>query len=129
MRERIDSVLGQVGILHQDKQVIKRSFLEKATAIRTIQQQISGKGRLQTEIRDLDAQIALFQQSGIADLLTKREKFNKEDRSIKAFTTEIEKRENVLDRLMSAIELTDVDYDGFEERHSNELKTHSQIVI
>lgn len=129
LRERIDSVLGQVGILHQDKQVIKRSFLEKATAIRTIQQQISGKGRLQTEIRDLDAQIALFQQSGIADLLTKREKFNKEDRSIKAFTTEIEKRENFLDRLKSAIELADVDYDGFEERHSNELKTHSQLVI
>lgn len=129
LRERIDNVLGQVGALHQDKEIIKRSFLEKATAIRTIQQQIFGKGRLQTEIRDLDGQIALFQQSGIADLLTKRERFNKEGRAINAFVAEVEKRENFLERLMAAIDLGDIDYESFEERYSSQLKIHSQLVI
>lgn len=60
LRERIDNAISEVAVLHQEKEVIKRSFFEKSTSIRTIQQQISGKGKLQTEIRDLESNIALY---------------------------------------------------------------------
>jgi PHP family Zn ribbon phosphoesterase len=129
LRERIDNAISGIAALHQEKEVIKRSFFEKSTTIRTIQQQVSGKGKLQTEIRDLEANIALFQQSGISGLLSEKEAFATEVKLTKGFSDEIAKRENDLEKLISEISLRDIDYTNFRETYSEQIKILSKVVV
>ena len=129
LRERIDSSIPNLELLKSVRELTKREFLEKSTAIRTIQQQVSGKGKLQTEIRDLETSINLLQQSGIATLLLSKDKFSNEEKSVTEFSNEILNRENKFDELISAIEITDIDYTNFEESHSQQLSGFSKLVV
>ena len=47
-----------------------------------MKQQVSGKGKLQTEISDLTEQIKFYQQSGIAAILLSKEKFTAQKRTL-----------------------------------------------
>lgn len=129
LRERIDSSIPDLELLKSVRELTKREFLEKSTAIRTIQQQVSGKGKLQTEIRDLETSINLLQQSGIAALLLSNDKFLNEEKYVTEFSNEILNRENKFDELISAIEITDIDYTNFEESHSQQLSGFSKLVV
>jgi ABC-type Mn2+/Zn2+ transport system ATPase subunit len=128
LRERIDKSILGMEALKNDKEIIKKSFLEKSASIRTIQQQISGKGRLQTEIKDLDDRIKLFQQSGIASLLIAKEKFTAQQGIISEFLDEAQTRESDIDTIINSIELTDIDYTTFDDSNSVELKPLSKAV-
>jgi len=128
LRERIDKSILGMEALKNDREIIKKSFLEKSASIRTIQQQISGKGRLQTEIKDLDDRIKLFQQSGIASLLTSKEKFTGQQNIIAEFLSETQTRENDIDTVANSIELTDINYTTFDSSYSDELKPLSKEV-
>ena len=129
LRERIDSSIPELELLKSVRELTKREFLEKSTAIRTIQQQVSGKGKLQTEIRDLETSINLLQQSGIAALLLSKDKFSNEEKSVTDFSNEILDRENKFDELISAIEITDIDFTNFEQTHSQQLSGFSKLVV
>lgn len=129
LRERIDKSILGMEALKNDREIIKKSFLEKSASIRTIQQQISGKGRLQTEIKDLDDRIKLFQQSGIASLLTSKEKFAGQQSAISEFLNEAETRENNINSIANSIDLADIDYAPFDSLYSDELKLLSKEVV
>lgn len=128
LRERIDKSILGMEALKNNTEVIKKSFLEKSASIRTIQQQISGKGRLQTEIKDLNDRIKLFQQSGIASLLTSKEKFTGQQNTISEFISEGETRENDINNVANSIELPDIDFTTFDSSYSDELKLLSKEV-
>lgn len=128
LRERIDKAVPEIDSLLKEREVIKRAFLEKSSVIRTIQQQVAGKGKLQTEIADLTTNIGFLQQSGIAGLLTTKNNFNTEEKALNAFKDEIAKRENFLERLIVAIGVQDIDYSAFQDEHMEELKRLSQSV-
>lgn len=128
LRERIDnSILGMRDKIN-DREITKKTFLEKSASIRTIYQQISGKGKLQTEIKDLGDRISLFQQSGIATLLLSKEKFALQEEVLGKFLNDVEKRETDLDTLISSIALPDIDYTIFDPNHSDELEPLSKAV-
>ncbi len=128
LRDRIDKSIDGMEMLKNDKEVIKKTFLEKSASIRTIQQQITGKGRLQTEIKDIDDRIKLFQQSGIATLLTSKEKFTTQQSTISDFIVETQNKENEIDSLLNEIQITDINYTSFDERYSDELKPFSKKI-
>lgn len=129
LRERIDkSILGMETLRHE-KEVIAKSFLEKSASIRTIQQQISGKGKLLTEIKDLDERIKLFHQSGIATLLSTKEKFTLQKNLLSEFIDDAEARENDFNSLIDSIELADIDYETFSDSDSEELMTLSNALV
>lgn len=129
LRERIDSSIPELEVLKSARELTKREFLEKSTAIRTIQQQVSGKGKLQTEIKDLETSINLLQQSGIAALLLSKEKFSNEEKSVSDFSKEIIDREKKFVELISAIEIADIDFTNFEQAHSRQLSDFSKLVV
>ncbi|RXK57540.1 PHP domain-containing protein [Lacibacter luteus] len=129
LRERIDRSIIAMDSLKNEREVIKKEFFEKAASIRTIQQQISGKGRIQTEIADLNERVKLFQQSGISSLLVSKEKFSLQKEIIDSFVTEAQRKEGELSLLESSLELPDLSYEIFEERHSTELKQSSKKLI
>lgn len=129
LRERIDKSITGMEVLINNREVIKKSFLEKSAAIRTIQQQITGKGRLQTEIRDLEERIQLFHQSGIASLLTSKEKFTGQQNDLTNFLEQAKERENNIDALIATVELPDIDYTNFDAAYGAELGTLSKTVV
>lgn len=129
LRERIDDVIEGLDDITREKEVVKRLFLEKSTAVRTIQQQIAGKGKLQTEINDFENTIKLFQQSGIASLLTEKEQFTVQNNTLRDFSSNMLKREELINDLISKIELKDIDYKDFKANHISDLAPLSENVV
>lgn len=129
LRERIDKAIEGIDKIKGERDLIKNMFLEKSAAIRTADQLLLSKGKIETRIKDLDTSIKKLQQSGIADLLKAKEKFSKEEEKINQFKNEIEQRENSLDTLASNIELADIDLSAFDAQHQAILQPLSKAVV
>ena len=129
LRERIDKGIDGLEKIKAEREHIRNLFLEKSAAIRTIDVLITNKGKIETRIKDLDANIKKLQQSGIADLLTTKEKYSVESNMIEDFRSEIEQRENQLSELVQSIEITDIDFSTFDMKHKEELEQSTQKVI
>ncbi|MDQ3192758.1 MAG: PHP domain-containing protein [Bacteroidota bacterium] len=129
LRERIDKAIDGIDQIKREREQLKNQFLEKSASIRTIGQLISGKGKIETKIKDLDANIKKLQQSGIAELLTSKEKFSKEEEALNEFKSKIEEKENAIQSLINTFEIQDIVYSNFNEIHQNELKAFSQSAI
>ncbi|MBF0546684.1 MAG: PHP domain-containing protein [Candidatus Riflebacteria bacterium] len=121
LRERIDKAIDGLESIQKEKETNRRAFLEKSTSIRTIQQQISGKGKLQTEIKDLDDQIKIFQQSGIADLLISREKFIAQEKELLSYYNGFEEKERLLESLINEMALKTAVLTSFSPEHAIEM--------
>lgn len=129
LRERIDNAIEGIEELKNAREQIRTQFLEKSAAIRTIDQLNSGRGKIDTRIRDLDTSINKLQQSGISDLLIKKEKFSREQEILNSFKNQIEEKETSINSLSSTIEINDIDYLTFDEQSKEELKQISKTVI
>lgn len=129
LRERIDNSIFGFEKLKRDRELLKTSFLEKAAVLRTKYQQIAGKGKLQTEIKDIEEQIRKYQQSGISQLLTGRERFNIQISTITNFIKNLKEKEALLINLISDFEIEDINYQTFDEIHSEELSAFSKNSI
>ena len=129
LRERIDKAITVLDRTKADRDHLRSLFLEKSAAIRTVDVLLAGKGKIETRIKDLDLNIKKLQQSGIADLLTAKEKFSNENNLINAFQAEIEAKENQLVELAQNISISDIDFSTFDETHSELLKQYTKNVI
>ncbi len=129
LRERIDNSILVMGKLKNDREIIKKTFLEKSASIRTMKQQISGKGKLQTEISDLIEQIQFYQQSGIADILLSKEIFTAQQNTLLRFISEFKYRETNLETLISSFDLDDIEYLDFIDEHKPDLTEISKNAI
>jgi PHP family Zn ribbon phosphoesterase len=129
LRERIDNSIEGMDVLKNEREIIKKSFLEKSASIRKMRQQVLGKGKLQTEISDLTEQIKFYQQSGIAGILLSKEKFSAQKKTISNFISELKTRESNLATLISSYNLDDIDYSGFEDEYKTELSVISENAI
>src|SRR4030042_2190296 len=114
LRERIDNAIEGLEEIKREKDQINSQFLEKAAAIRTNDQLISGRGKIETRIKDLAESIKKLQQSGIAQLLSLKEKFSKEEEELNEFQAAIEGKERILQSTAESIEITDIDYSTFD---------------
>jgi PHP family Zn ribbon phosphoesterase len=129
LRERIDNSIDGMSELKNDREITKKSFLEKSASIRTMKQQVSGKGKLQTEISDLAEQIKLYQQSGIADILLSKEKFTAQKKILSNFISELKTRETNLENVISSFDLEDIDFTGFQDEYKTEVSVLSNEAI
>lgn len=121
LRERIDNTIEGLEKMKSDRELIKKSFFEKSATIRTVDQLITGKGKIETRIKDLDLNIKKLQQSGIADLLLEKENFNEQEEVINRFINEIDERIINLDALIQSIDITNLDFANFDGRYSIQL--------
>lgn len=129
LRERIDNSIEEMDELKKEREIIRKSFLEKSATIRMMKQQVSGKGKLVTEIYDLNERIKFYQQSGIADILSSKEKFADQEKAISNFITELKSKETSLETIISTFNLLDIDFNSFEQEHSSELSVFSKLTI
>ena len=129
LRERIDNSIEGMDILKNEREIIIKSFFEKSASIRTMKQQVSGKGKLQTEISDLTEQIKFYQQSGIAEILLSKEKFTAQNKTLLNFISELKTRGTNLETLISSFDLDDIDYSDFEDEYKTEISVLSKNAI
>jgi hypothetical protein len=129
LRERIDKAIEDVERIKSERELIKSKFFEKSASIRTIDQLLAGKGKIETRIKDLDSSIKKLQQSGIATLLTAKEKFAKEEVIINRFKSDLETKETLLNSLIQEFEITDIEFANFKDTHSDALKPISKTAI
>ena len=66
LRERIDNAIDEINSLKNERDTLKNEYKTQSALIRTIQGEISGKGKLETEVKDILAQIELYNQSNIS---------------------------------------------------------------
>ncbi len=129
LRERIDKAIEDVDKIKTEREYLKSKFFEKSAGIRTIDQLIAGKGKIETRIKDLDTSIKKLQQSGIAKLLTTKEKFAKDEIIINQFKSEIEEKETLMDSLIQNFSISDIDYSNFSNEHKDSLEPISKSII
>lgn len=129
LRERIDNSVIGMGKLKNDREITKKTFLEKSASIRTMKQQVSSKGKLQTEISDLAEQIKFYQQSGIASILLSKEKFTAQKKTLSNFISALITKKSNFETVISSFDLDDINYSDFEEEYKSELSVLSKNVI
>lgn len=129
LKDRIDASISEVADIRAEMEIARKSFLEKSAAIRTIKQKLSGKGKLQTEIADIDDRIKKYQESGIASLLSSKEKFSQEEKVLQEFVKEAKSREELISSLIQNFAIEEADFSNFSKSHSEELSVLSQSLV
>lgn len=115
LRERIDNSISTMETLKNEREVSKNSYLATSASIRKIQQQVSSKGKLQTEIKDLGDQITLLQSSGIATLLQNRNTFLAQQKLLHEVIENATTKESELQEFIDDFSLTSAAFDTFAE--------------
>lgn len=126
LRERIDRAIPEVQQLQNDKELVQNQFLEKSAEIRTYDTSISAKGRIETQIADLNESIKKFQESGISDILSAKNDFRKEETLLTNFSNQIEYRKTRLQELIDDFEISNNNEAEFRDEYQTGLKQISQ---
>lgn len=121
LRERIDRAITGLDKLKEERVQNKTLFLEKSAVIRTIDEVLAGKGKIETKIKDIEEKIKKLQQSGIADIISLKEKFAKENSVVEKFSSELVKKESKLEEIIKEFEVYNPDFSTFGEDHTKEL--------
>lgn len=123
LRERIDAAIEQVNTLKHEKDILDSEYLAKSAHIRTIQEEVSGKGKLQTELKDITAQIELYTKSKIANLLKEHSKFIENKKDIKEFLENLTLKETLLREFIEAFDIPSLSIDKFDDKHQIQIST------
>ncbi len=128
LKERIDSSIPKIARLVKERKITRKSYLEKAALIRRMEQQIHGKGKINTEINDFNERIKLYKKSGIASLLSEKERFGSQEKAIQAFLAEIKGKEKKLEKIGRTIKLAMPNRTLFEGPHADEINGITKAV-
>ncbi len=121
LRERIDSAIESMEVLKKDRDILEKTYLAKSAEIRTIQKEISGKGKLQTELKDITDQIELYNRSKISELIKKRTTFIENKKELKEFQDNLLLKENELKEFIEKFNIPTFSYEKFEEEYKSSI--------
>lgn len=122
LRERIDNAIPNISKLNARKKELKLEYFEKAATIRKIQQQVSEKGRISTEIKDFSNQIKTYEKSPIVGLLKERQSFLKEKEELTAFLESLQDNNALFDELIEQFQLDEIDFENISDKQKPEIK-------
>ncbi len=122
LRERIDNAIPNSSKLNARKKELKLEYFEKAATIRKIQQQVSEKGRISTEIKDLLNQIKTYEKSPIVSLLKERQSFAKENEELTVFLESLQDNSALFDELIEQFQLGEIDFENVSDKQQLEIK-------
>lgn len=121
LRERIDSAIESMEVLKKNRDVLEKTYLAKSAEIRTIQKEISGKGKLKTELKDITDQIELYNTSKIAELIKKRTTFIENKKEIKEFQDNLLLKEDELKEFIEEFNIPTFSDKKFEEEYKSNI--------
>ncbi|MFK5976718.1 MAG: PHP domain-containing protein [Sulfurovum sp.] len=128
LRERIDDAIEQMDDLKSQRDILDSEYLAKSAQIRTIEEKISEKGKITTELKDITTQIELYERSNIAQLLKERSKFIENEKAIKEFHDNLELKENSLNKFIQEFDIPQLNIEKFDEEYNqNIVNIHTPI--
>lgn len=75
LRNRIDSAISEVEKITIARKQLQEDYQSMMANKRALQQAVQTKGKLSTEIKDLESKIQLLKQSGISSIITQQQSF------------------------------------------------------
>lgn len=115
LRARIDSAIPEIADIKADYRQARQDYRELMTKQRTLRQVVQAKGRLLTEIKDLQSKIELLKQTGISDLISRQQKFGNQKKALNNYLQAYNKLKIDLNELISS-------YEGFEAFKSADIE-------
>lgn len=129
LRKRIDKAIPEVQQLKEERELIKREYLAKCSTIRTLEQQLAGKSKIQTEINDINNSLSLLESSGISELLVKQQLFQKEKETIIEFEGLLSQKQNLFEELISQFDVIKPDISSIDQKYRDELNPLIESVL
>lgn len=129
LRERIDKSIEGLEKINNECERVKSEFMKKSAIIRTIDKLLTIKGKTETRIKDIEANIKKMKESGITELLTANEKYNKESVIVGEIQTAVEERKIKIGEMAESVELPEIDLSIFDEIHQKEMSEHTKSLI
>jgi ABC-type Mn2+/Zn2+ transport system ATPase subunit len=118
----IDNSIKYLKDLINEKEYIKKQFLEKCNSIRVIENLLSNKGRIQTEINDLESSIDNYKKSSeIKEILDKKILFDAESRLLKKLLTDCKNKNVSLRKSLLDINVSNIDISQLSKNYLNDI--------
>lgn len=118
----IDNSIKDLKDLINDKENIKKQFLEKCNSIRIMKNSLSNKGRLKTEINDLENSIENYRKnSGSNEVLDKKIIFDIQARLLNILLTECKHKNDILRKSLLDTNLSDTDISELSKDYSDDI--------
>ncbi|HNU61728.1 MAG TPA: AAA family ATPase [Methanofastidiosum sp.] len=108
-----NSIEGLIEKKEKQSEVLSE-YLSISSEIRSLEEKVEGKKRLENEIEEIGSRIKLLKESGIADLLSENQKYNRENKSIENIFSEYEDSSESFDSVIETISEKDIDEGNFE---------------
>ncbi len=124
LRERIDNAIDEIDSLKKERDTLKNEYKTQASSIRTIQGEILGKGKLETEVKDILTQIELYNKSNISEIIKKRSKFIENKKLIVEFEKDLEAKENSIKEFVENLTVPILDIESFEEYYCSSFSSY-----
>ena len=133
LRTRIDSAIPEMLDIKAEYRVARQDYRELMTKQRSLKQAVQAKGKLLTEIKDLQSKIELLKQTGISDLIGKQQKFEYQQKSLNAYLQSYNQLKEKIKELLPSFESfeafnADVIEDKYRDEVIREIKKLSESV-
>ena len=122
LRSRIDSAIPEMQNTWISYKQARLHYRELKAKQRTLKQTIQIKGKLQTEIKDLQSKIELLKQTGISDLINQQQRFESQKKELRSYLYSSQELINKLNELKTTF-LTPIHFnsDAIDEKYRDEI--------
>lgn len=122
LRARIDSAIPEMADMKADYKQARQDYRELMTKQRTLRQAVQVKGKLLTEVRDLQSKIELLKQTGISELISQQQKFEQQKKELNNYLQAYNTLKNNLNELLPSYEgFVTFSSDAIEEKYREEV--------
>lgn len=123
LRNRIDNAVNGFSRLETDykqKQELYKSLMANK---RALIESIKNKGKIKTELKDLESKITILKQSGISEIITKEQLFAEQQNHISAYASHVKDLLTSLrDYLPTLGDTTEFDSSAIDEAYKQEIQ-------
>lgn len=124
LRNRIDSQIEAVGRLSDSLTQLKAKYLELTAGKRAIQSALQVKGKLETEIKDLELKILLLKKSGISELISKQQSYSTQVNEIQTYLKARTILPDILRQAKDAFnQVSGIDFSVIDKTYTDEIQS------
>lgn len=133
LRNRIDNAISEVEEMTAVCKQLREDYQSLMANKRALQQAVLAKGKLNTEIKDLESKILLLKQSGISDIITQQQNFIRQKHLVRLYLDTVN---DTIGRLQSILpsfnDFQPFNVSTLDEKYRNEmglvLKASAELV-
>lgn len=129
LRSRIDSAIPDMADIKAEYKLARQDYRELMTKQRSLKQAVQVKGKLQTEIKDLQSKIELLKKTGIADQISQQQRFAEQKKSLNTYLQAYYKLKEDLKALIPSFEGYELfNPETIDEKYRSEVVAEIQTI-